>query len=204
MAYPARCFHCGKSFDAEHAAVCACVGSSGTFVCPHCGQCFCAAPKAFRDAFWKGAPEGLWKRRAARAAGVPSPGAASPAPPGRPLVLVVEDDPQVRALARAALESAGLSVLEAGDGQEGLRLAARFKPDAVLTDALLPRLDGRKLCARIKENPATASIKVVVMTGVYKSSRYAQEARTLFGADGYLVKPLDPEKLREVVLALLP
>lgn len=203
MAYAVLCFSCGREFDAEKAPPCACVGSSRTFVCPRCERCFCTAPKEFRDAFWRGAPESLWKHRVARQENESHPSSGEPAAPGRPLVLVVEDDPTVRALARAALESVGLSVLEAGDGQEGLQLTARYKPDAVLTDALLPRLDGRKLCARIKGNPATASIKVVVMTGVYKSSRYAQEAKTQFGADGYLLKPLDPEKLQEALLSLL-
>jgi len=201
MAYEVRCFHCGKAYDAEKAQACACVGASRTFLCPHCGKCFCAAPKAYRDAFWKNAPESLWKARMAQAP-PPSP-PADPAAPGRPLVLVVEDDREVRAFARAALESAGFSVLEASDGEEGLRLALSRKPDAVLTDALLPRLDGRKLCARLKENPATSAIKVAVMTGVYKASRYAQEARSQFGADAYLLKPLDPKRLQEVLLSLL-
>lgn len=200
MAYPVRCVHCGEEYDAQKAAVCTCVGTTRTFRCPHCGKCFCQAPKAYRDAFWKNAPESLWRLRVAKA---PAPPPQTPPTPGRPLVLVVEDDREVRAFARVALESAGISVLEAGDGEEGLRLAARHKPDAVLTDALLPRLDGRKLCARLKADPATSSIKVAVMTGVYKSSRYAQEARAQFGADAYLLKPLDPEKLREVLLALL-
>lgn len=200
MAYLVRCPHCGQGYDAEAAAVCTCVGTTRTFLCPHCGRCFCTAPKPYRDDFWKNAPESLYRLRVAKG---PAPVPESRAAPGRPLVLVVEDDREVRAFARAALESAGLSVLEAGDGEEGLRLALFHKPDLVLTDALLPRLDGRKLCARLKANPATSSIKVAVMTGVYKSSRYAHEAKAQFGADAYLVKPLDPDRLQEVLLALL-
>ena len=201
MPYVVKCFHCAKDFDAETALPCSCVGASRTFRCPHCGQCFCASPKGYREAFWKGAPDVLWQQRLPRRASAP----ASPDPPstggspGRPLVLVVDDDPDVRAMARAALEASGFGVMAAADGQEGLRLVREHRPDAVLTDALLPKLDGRKLCAQIKAAPDLRRIPVIIMTGVYKSAKYATEAKSQYGADGYIYKPLQPETLQEAL-----
>jgi CheY-like chemotaxis protein len=68
----------------------------------------------------------------------------------------------------------------------------------VLTDALLPKLDGREIALRLKSDPATRAIKVVVMTALYKGTRYRIEAINSFGVDEYIEKPVDPGRLRKL------
>jgi signal transduction histidine kinase/DNA-binding response OmpR family regulator len=80
-------------------------------------------------------------------------------------VLVIDDDPAALALYRRALGAEGFDVLEAASGGEGLRLAEADAAEAIVLDILLPDLDGFEVAARLKANPATASIPIVVVTG---------------------------------------
>jgi CheY-like chemotaxis protein len=121
----------------------------------------------------------------------------------RPLVLVVDDEDEIRAVAVRAVQDLGLSVVVAHNGLEGIDVAARYKPDIVVTDAMMPKLDGREMCLRIKENPETSGSKVVVLTSLYTDPRYKHEAMKTFHADAYLSKPVEPQKLREVLQRFL-
>src|SRR5262249_12534921 len=114
----------------------------------------------------------------------------------RPLVLVVEDDPRIQRMTAEAVDELGYSHLVARDGLEGLDLARRYAPDMVLTDALMPRLDGREMCRLLKEDPRTAAIKCVVMTGLYTRAHYRNEAIHYFRVDDYVHKPVDFDQLR--------
>jgi len=80
-----------------------------------------------------------------------------------------------------------------------LDLAQRYKPDLVLTDALMPRMDGREMARRIKEEAATAKAKVVVMTALYTNVKYRTEGFKKYKVDDYLAKPLTFEDLRAVL-----
>ena len=120
-----------------------------------------------------------------------------------PLILIVDDDRSVHAIAGKMLERYDLTVLHAFDGAEGLRIARDMRPELIITDALLPRLDGRELSRAIKLDPELRSTKVVVMTGLYKGARYRHEAMADFLADDYIVKPLRIDKLREILSARL-
>lgn len=77
-------------------------------------------------------------------------------------ILVCEDDPMVLAFFADALQAAGYRVLAAPDGESALRLAARRRPAVILLDLALPRLDGPRVLSRLKANPRTAAIPVVV------------------------------------------
>ena len=101
-------------------------------------------------------------------------------------VLVVEDDRRSADLLRVYLEDAGYAVSIARDGVEGLELAGRLRPAAVILDILLPRLNGWDLLARLKGDPATAEIPVVIV-----SMTDDQGAGFALGATDYLVKPVD-------------
>jgi CheY-like chemotaxis protein len=101
-------------------------------------------------------------------------------------VLVVEDDRRSADLLRVYLEGAGYAVSIARDGVEGLELAGRLRPAAVILDILLPRLNGWDLLARLKGDPATAEIPVVIV-----SMTDDQGAGFALGATDYLVKPVD-------------
>jgi CheY-like chemotaxis protein len=198
--YEVPCFRCQVSFDASTARWCGCLVAEQTLVCPACGGCFCTAPRTMRLEFWSNAPKSLWDRKFAEHKSAFQP-PANPPLEGvrRPLVLVVEDDPSIQRLALRAVKALGYGVVLARDGAEGLELARRYAPDAVLSDALMPRMDGRELCRAIKSDAATRGIKVAVMTSLYTDPRYKEEATTDFQVDEYLAKPLDLDSLKKTL-----
>jgi signal transduction histidine kinase/CheY-like chemotaxis protein len=105
-------------------------------------------------------------------------------------VLVVEDDPHSAELLSLYLEGAGYRVALARDGAEGLELARRLRPRAVVLDILLPRVDGWDLLARLKADPATADSPVVVVSMLDERGK-----GLALGAVEYLVKPVGREEL---------
>ena len=123
-----------------------------------------------------------------------------PAPPraGRALILVVEQDPQMRRLERYFLEQAGFTVEFAADGYQGLETARRLRPDIVVAEILVTGLDGLSVCRALKADPATRSI-VVLIFSILAAEQRAREA----GADGFVRKPLDDAHLVHSIEALL-
>jgi CheY-like chemotaxis protein len=119
-----------------------------------------------------------------------------PVPPA--LILVVERDPHVRRLERFFLEQVGHHVEFAEDGLHGLERARAALPRLVITEVLLPRLDGLKLCRALKADPATQGIAVLVFSILSAADR-ALEA----GADAFLRKPLDDVRLVDTITRLL-
>jgi len=109
-------------------------------------------------------------------------------------ILVVEDERRLAELVKAFLSDKGYAVLVAFDGQKGVETALREKPAVVVSDVLLPKLDGWALCRRIKAEPTLAATKVILMTAVYTKARYRIDA-TEAGADDFVAKPLDLEDL---------
>jgi CheY-like chemotaxis protein len=174
-------------------AWCTCLTSEKTLVCPACGKCFCTAPREWKLRFWSDAPKELWDAKLRVHRDVASRVNPPPNQAGRPLLLVVDDEPVIREAAARLAEREGFHVIVAGDGPEGIAIAKEYRPDVVLTDALMPRMDGREMCRRLKDDPRTGHAKVVVMTSLYKGQRYKSEALSEFGADAYPQKPLDVE-----------
>jgi CheY-like chemotaxis protein len=113
----------------------------------------------------------------------------------RPLVLVVDDEPEIRQLVERMLTSHGYQVALAVDGQEALDQADSLVPDLVLLDAMLPKVHGFDACRRIKASPRTRRIPVIMMTAIYKGWRFAQDARDSYGAADYVEKPFRMEDL---------
>lgn len=113
-------------------------------------------------------------------------------------VLVVDDLAYGLRTLRAIFQSAGYDVAAARDGQEALESVRASKPDFVITDILMPRLDGFQLCRAIKTDPSLADIPVLFYTGDYTDAADREFGASL-GAAGYLTKPMEPrELLREV------
>ncbi|MEX0786596.1 MAG: response regulator [Dehalococcoidia bacterium] len=108
-------------------------------------------------------------------------------------ILVVDDEPAIRALVRATLESSGYRLLEAPDGVSALSIAQRERPDLVLLDIALPRVNGLDVCRRLKADPATAHAQVLFLTGLphHPDQRASQEA----GAVDTITKPFSPAAL---------
>jgi len=113
----------------------------------------------------------------------------------RPLILVVDDEPEIRQLVERMLSSHGYQVAIAVDGQDALDQAEALAPDLVLLDAMLPRVHGFDACRRIKASPRTRRVPVIMMTAIYKGWRFAQDARESYGASDYVEKPFRMEDL---------
>ncbi len=118
-----------------------------------------------------------------------------------PKVLVIDDDPVIVELLRVNFEIEGFEVLVAGDGPEGLRVAATGRPDVILSDIMRPRMDGLEVVSKLKSGAATKHIPVILLSAT------AQNAEVQLGldagADDYVTKPFDPFELIDRVNAVL-
>lgn len=118
-----------------------------------------------------------------------------------PAIVVADDHPLMRMLAKRSLEDAGYEVFEATDGRDALELVSRHRPAAVLLDWQMPELTGPAVCTRLRADPDFAATPVVIMTG-FGEQAYAQAARDA-GASDCLVKPVEPTALLACIERLL-
>lgn len=116
-------------------------------------------------------------------------------------VLVIEDEEDIRELVSYNLRKAGLHVASVGTGEEGLAAIERQPPDLVLLDLMLPAVDGLAICRRLKTNPATETIPVVILTA--KGEEADVVVGLNLGADDYITKPFSPRVLIARVQAVL-
>jgi len=113
------------------------------------------------------------------------------------VVLVVEDDPKSMKVARDLLTMSGYSTIQASDGAQGVELARAQKPDLVLMDIMMPKMDGYTACHAIKSDKATKNIPVIMVTAVgFDLNRQLAER---VGASAYVTKPIDREELMKTI-----
>lgn len=117
---------------------------------------------------------------------------------GRAIILVVERDPQVRELEAYFLNEAGFAVEFAADGVAAMKLAETIRPHIIITEVLVPKMDGLALCRAVKKDP-TLKHTVVLIFSILAVQARAKEA----GADAFLMKPLAERRLVETVRELL-
>ena len=119
-------------------------------------------------------------------------------------VLVVDDDDVIRQLITVNLELEGFDVMTAFDGQDCLDKVKDVMPDVITLDIMMPRLDGWEAASRLRADPATAGIKVVLLSARAQEADLQRGSR--IGVDAYLTKPFDPDELIATVrrLAGLP
>jgi DNA-binding response OmpR family regulator len=117
-------------------------------------------------------------------------------------ILIVDDEPPILDLVRFTLEDAEVRVVEASDGVEALALARRLRPDLILLDVHMPRLDGLEACRQIRRDPALAQTPIVMLTAAGQEADRARGREA--GADEYLTKPFSPLALLALVEALVP
>lgn len=118
-----------------------------------------------------------------------------------PRILIVDDDRAVVEVLVQALHQVGYQVESASDGYEaGLKMAT-FKPDLLVLDLIMPRMNGFELCARIKGNPQTQGVKIIAITGYVQEESI--ERAFAAGADVYLEKPFRPDQLLKEIHRLL-
>ncbi len=118
---------------------------------------------------------------------------------GRPMIVVIDDDPSMRALVRLHLASSGCDVLEAGDGIAGRYLVMKSAPDLVICDVHMPRMTGLELLADLKADPLTREVPVVLLTGDDDIVALAKAV----GAADCLRKPLAGKRLLEMAGAFI-
>lgn len=116
-------------------------------------------------------------------------------------VLVVEDEEDILEIVAYSLERAGLRALKARNGSQAWEMILREKPDLVVLDLMLPQVDGKEICRRIRQNQATRDIPVIMLTAL------AEEVDRVvgfeLGADDYVTKPFSPRELVLRVQAIL-
>ncbi|GGV00450.1 response regulator [Streptomyces spectabilis] len=117
--------------------------------------------------------------------------------PGR--VLVVDDNKVIRQLIRVNLELEGFEVVTAADGAECLDVVHQVRPDVVTLDVVMPRLDGLRTAARLRADPRTRDVPLVVVSAC---TQYEVEAGLDVGVDAFLAKPFEPAELIAVVRQL--
>jgi len=117
------------------------------------------------------------------------------------VVLIVEDEPNNMKLTSDLLAILGYSSIKAVDGQQGVEVAKKYKPDLILMDIMMPKMDGYAACHAIKIAPETKNIPVVMLTAVgYDLNR---RLATQMGADGYLTKPFSRQQLADAISPFL-
>lgn len=116
-------------------------------------------------------------------------------------ILIVDDDWITREVMQATLESAGYRVFEASSGARALELLAESPPDLILLDVRMPGLDGFETCQRIKANPRTQHIPVLLMTGLEHDD--AKQRALEAGVDDFITKPFDMITVQARVRSLL-
>jgi len=116
-------------------------------------------------------------------------------------ILLVDDEPDIVLMVETRLKANGYEVVTARDGVTGLEMAKKAKPDLVILDLMLPKMDGYKVCGLLKKDTRYAKIPIVLFTAkaLDQDLKLGQEV----GADAYLTKPFDAEillaKIRELV-----
>jgi diguanylate cyclase (GGDEF)-like protein len=108
-------------------------------------------------------------------------------------ILVVDDDPDIARFVEVNLRSAGYDVTVAGDGEEALEKASEIRPDLVLLDVMMPRIDGFEVAQRLRKNPQTANTSIIMLTAKALSADKVTGLQS--GADDYIIKPFDPIEL---------
>ena len=117
-------------------------------------------------------------------------------------VLIIDDDADIRSIARLSLSRVGgTEVIEAASGGEGVRKAQDEKPDVILLDMMMPRMDGLETLVALRSQPATAMTPVIFLTA--RAMADEVERVTALGATGVLIKPFDPRTLSQELRALV-
>lgn len=118
----------------------------------------------------------------------------------KPLVLVIDDNEDIRVLVTQLLKDQ-YKVISASGGNEGIRMATRYVPDAIICDVMMPDLDGMQTCAAIKNEVSTSHIPVLMLTACSLDEQKVEGYEN--GADGYMSKPFNNEVLRARVASLI-
>jgi CheY-like chemotaxis protein len=116
-------------------------------------------------------------------------------------ILIADDESSLRFLLRKTLEGNGFAILEAADGKQALALAKKHLPDLIVLDVVMPDLYGSEVCERLRKQPKTARIPIIIITA--NVNLYNEKQAKESGADYYMTKPFSPPKLKSLVHQIL-
>ncbi|HET7758701.1 MAG TPA: response regulator [Gaiellaceae bacterium] len=119
-----------------------------------------------------------------------------------PVVLIVDDDDRLREYVRVNLEMEGYTVREAGSAEEGMRVLDDARPDLILLDVMMPKVDGWEMLQRVHDSHGVGAVPVVMFSGKVDERGADQAAER--GAQGFIGKPFDPRELIAQTKQLLP
>ncbi len=120
---------------------------------------------------------------------------------GKYKVMVIDDEPDIVKLVKISLEMANFDVTEAFSGKECLHKSQTLVPDLFLLDIMMPEMNGYEVCQRLKAQPNTKNVPVVMLTA--KGQKGDAEQGLKVGADDYIIKPFDPYELGEQIREIL-
>lgn len=116
-------------------------------------------------------------------------------------VLVVDDEEYIQHILNFSFGAEGYEVITAGDGEEAINKAKDEKPDVIVLDIMMPNMDGYEACKRLKSDPKTRAIPVILLTA--KGRDVDRKLGNEAGADDYVVKPFSPGRLIERVQGMM-
>jgi DNA-binding response OmpR family regulator len=116
-------------------------------------------------------------------------------------ILIIDDENDIVYMVKVRLESSGFEVLEAYDGQAGLESARKEKPDLIILDLMLPKLDGYKVCRMLKFDEKYKHIPIIMFTA--RAQEDDKKTGQEVGADAYITKPFEPDLLLSKINELL-
>jgi len=112
-------------------------------------------------------------------------------------IIAIDDDKTVRLLVSRCLEKEGHQVLAAENAEQGMLIITQENPDLILLDVMMPGMSGLELCAKLKNEPATKSIPVFMLTGKTQEKDINEALSS--GADNYISKPFNPQQLSQII-----
>ncbi|MCK6576062.1 response regulator [Myxococcota bacterium] len=118
-----------------------------------------------------------------------------------PLVLIADDDAEMRRLVRKSIEKLGLRIVEARDGEEAIARLVEHRPQGAVLDVMMPTLSGWEVCKYIRSKPEYENTAVLMLTAIGKTTN--EMTAPLYGADAYLDKPFEVAELTATVKRIL-
>jgi DNA-binding response OmpR family regulator len=119
-----------------------------------------------------------------------------------PTILIIEDNQETARILELSLKREGYQIVIALDGLRGLELAQAQPPDLILLDLMLPGIDGFEVCRRLRANPVTAGLPILILSA--KTQEADKQLAAQLGANSYLAKPYRRAELLAAIQALLP
>ncbi|MBI3995186.1 MAG: response regulator [Nitrospirae bacterium] len=116
-------------------------------------------------------------------------------------ILIADDENSLRFLLRKTLEGNGFDIIEAENGKQALAMALKQMPDLIILDVVMPDLYGSEVCEKLRKQPKTARIPIIIITA--NVNLYNEDQAKASGADYYITKPFSPLKLKSLAHQIL-